>query len=273
MEEAKKKKEKKMKKLMFLAVVAAATVASAAVCVQGKDECGEVVLGAGTAHKVAISLKTTQLKSKVLRNKAECTESCTYWREPKTVKIDGLLWECLDDCSGCIPFGQNFAFWTKYGPIPCDEFAIGVGLIGKPDKNGRSKKAEGYGAMNGDLFGELAWAGFGSMAESTKTVDCVEDCSSYLKSLSGNIAGKLVAPEYQEVCDEGCDPVEYLGCCDDMQLVYTAAYGTIKIAFDKTTAKKVAYAGPDAPITAFCKVPAAVAPFIEEYVGEVTIED
>ena len=56
-----------MKKLMFLGAVAAATVASANVCVtqKVKDECGNVewVEGAGTAHKVATTLKTTALKS------------------------------------------------------------------------------------------------------------------------------------------------------------------------------------------------------------------
>lgn len=265
-----------MKKLMFLAVVASATVASAVTCVtttiKEKDPCtGEVtketVTGAGTAHKVAITLKTTGVKATVKKNKKECSEACTYYRVQATKKINGLLWEQFDDCEGCVPFGANSAFWTSDAAIDA-EFAIGIGRIGK---SVNSKTIEAYGTLSGDDFGTLAWAGFGSMAGKITKVQCEEDaCVEYVKSISGGIAGQLIAPEYDNECID-CDPIEYVGCCDDLALVNTAAYGTIKITYDTATAKKVAIAEDADDIASFVKLPAAVAEDIT--VNEVVIEE
>jgi hypothetical protein len=145
---------------------------------------------------------------------------------------------------------------------------MGVGLIGNA-KN--SKKIEAYGALNGDDFGALSWAGFGTMAASTKKNECEDDdCVMYVKSISGGIAGYLLPAEWTDECQD-CDLIEYEGCCDDMQLANTAAYGTIKISYDKATAKKVALAEDDQDIASFFKVPAAVAEDI--VVGEVVIEE
>ena len=230
-----------MKKLMFLGAVAAATVASANVCVtqKVKDECGNVewVEGAGTAHKVAITLKTTALKSTT--KKVQCEDDdCTYYRNQATKKINGLLWEQLDDCADCKLFGENAAFWTATEAIDA-EFAIGVGKIGKGIN---SKKIEAYGSLVGDDFGALAWAGFGTLTSKTTKQACEDDeCAAWVKSISGGIAGTLVAPEYNNVCTD-CDPIEYAGCCEDIQLSSTAAYGTIKISYDTAMAKKIAVA-------------------------------
>lgn len=266
-----------MKKLMIAAAVAAMIGGVQAVtCVTDKvcekDPCtGEKVCedieGAGIAHKVAISLKTTANKSKVKKVACEDGE-CTYWRQQATLKINGLLWEQLSDCYGCVPFGLNSAFWTKDAALDV-EFAMGVGLIGNA-KN--SKKIEAYGALNGDDFGALSWAGFGTMAASTKKNECEDDdCVMYVKSISGGIAGYLLPAEWTDECQD-CDLIEYEGCCDDdMQLANTAAYGTIKISYDKATAKKVALAEDDQDIASFFKVPAAVAEDI--VVGEVVIEE
>lgn len=265
-----------MKKLMIAAAVAAMIGGVQAVtCVTDKvcekDPCtGEKVCedieGAGIAHKVAISLKTTANKSKVKKVACEDGE-CTYWRQQATMKINGLLWEQLSDCYGCVPFGLNSAFWTKDAALDV-EFAMGVGLIGNA-KN--SKKIEAYGALNGDDFGALSWAGFGTMAASTKKNECEDDdCVMYVKSISGGIAGYLLPAEWTDECQD-CDLIEYEGCCDDMQLANTAAYGTIKISYDKATAKKVALAEDDQDIASFFKVPAAVAEDI--VVGEVVIEE
>ena len=259
-----------MKKLMFLAVAAAATAASAAVCV--KDQCGDEF--AGTAYKVAISLKTTGIQSKTIRVSQFDDPECAYWRQQKTIKVNGLIWAWLDDCScDWISDSYNYAFWTKDAAIDA-EFAIGVGMIGKPDKNGYTKKAEGYGAFNGDDFGELAWAGFGTIARTNKKVQCEDDeCAVYLKSLSGGIAGKLVPAAFEGVCGDACEEVEYTSCCDEAVLEYTAAYGTIKINYDATTAKKVALAGEDASIASFFKVPAAVAGDLDDLAGTITVEE
>lgn len=268
-----------MKKLMIAAAAAAMiSGAQAVTCVSGKetikDPCtGQKTkveyAGSATAHKVAISLKTTVAKSKNAKN--ECT-NCTFWREQKTVKVNGLLWELLSDnecLADCIPFGSNSAFWTDDGALDV-EFAMGVGLIGKGED---SKKAEAYGTLSGADFGDLSWAGFGSMT-GTKEGKCT-DCTMYLKSITGGIAGQLIAPD--TLC--GCDPVEYEGCCGDMQLVNTAAYGTIKISYDKSTAKKVVAAGQlglEDDITAFYKLPAAAVADYEDGTvtpGEVIIEE
>ena len=269
-----------MKKLMIAAAVAAMIGGAQAVtCVTTKvcekDECtGEKtcveVSGAGTAHKVVISLKTTQNKSKTKKNKALCEENCTYWREQTTKKINGLLWEQLQDCEGCVPFGINSAFWTKDQALDV-EFAIGVGLIGKDVKG---KKLEAFGALDGDEFGHLEWAGFGDMAGSAKVGNC-GDCVMYVKKISGGIAGWLVPADWDAgVCGDLCDPIEYDGCCDDMQFAdKTAAYGTIKITYDAATAKKVAVAEDDQDVASFVKLPASVADEIADVVNEVTIEE
>lgn len=269
-----------MKKLMFLAVVAAATVASAVTCVTTKGhwekgDCGEKewIDGdtyAGTAHKVTITLKTTDVKSTTKKNKSECSESCTYYRVQATKKINGLVWEQLEDCTGCVPMGSNSAFWTKDEAIDA-EFAIAVGRIGKSTT---SKTVEAYGTLSGEEFGDLAWAGFGSMTgKNAKEGACgdVTDCVEYVKSISGGIAGALIAPEYNNPCAE-CDPIEYAGCCEDMgELAGTAAYGTIKISYDNATAKKVAVAEDAEDVASFVKLPAAVAD--EIVVNEVQIEE
>lgn len=259
-----------MKKLMFLAGIAAATVASANVCVttKVKDECGNVeeITGAGTAHKVTITLKTTGVKP--VTKKVQCGDpECTYYRAQTTKKINGLLWEQLDDCTECQLFGSSSAFWTTTGAIDA-EFAIGVGKIGK---GVNSKQVEAYGTLAGDDFGSLAWAGFGSLTSKTTKHTCDDDeCSAWLKSISGGIAGTLVAPEYNNNCSE-CDPIEYAGCCEDIQLESTAAYGTIKISYDAATAKKVALAEDAEDIASFVKLPAAAAADI--VVNDVVIEE
>lgn len=264
-----------MKKLMIAAAAAAMIGGAQAVtCVSEKvcekDPCTgektcETIEGAGTAHKVTISLKTTVNKSK--STKTDCEEFCTYWRQQATKKINGLLWEQLDDCNGCVPFGINSAFWTNDEALDV-EFAIGAGIIGKGEN---SKKAEAYGTLAGDEFGALSWAAFGTWAASTKKNVCAEDdCVMYVKSLSGSIAGYLIPAEWTDECQD-CDLIEYVGCCDDMQLANTAAYGTIKISYDKATAKKVALAEDADDLASFYKVPAAVAEDI--VVGEVQIEE
>ena len=266
-----------MKKLMIAAALTAMIGSAQAVtCVTGKvcvkDECTgekicEEVTGAGTAHKVAISLKTTENKGKVTKIKSLCEESCVYWRQQTTKKINGLLWEQLDDCDGCVPFGINSTFWTSEEALDV-EFAMGVGLIGKGVD---SKKIEAYGSLSGDDFGALTWAGFGTMAASTKKNLCDDDdCVMYVKSISGGIAGTLIPADWDDVCQD-CDLIEYLGCCEDMQLEFTAAYGTIKITYDKATAKKVAVAIDPDDVPSFYKVPATVAEDL--VINEVEIEE
>lgn len=265
-----------MKKLMIAAAAAvmisgaqAVTCVSEKVCEKdpctGEKTCEDIV-AAGTAHKVTISLKTTVNKGKTTKKACEDAE-CTYWRQQGTKKINGLVWEQLTDCFGCVPFGSNCAFWTNDQALDV-EFAMGAGIIGK---GVNSKKAEAYGWLAGDDFGSLSWAAFGTWASSTKKNLCEDDdCVMYVKSLSGNIAGYLVPAEWTDECQD-CDLIAYEGCCDDMQLVNTAAYGTIKISYDTATAKKVALAEDDQDIASFYKVPAAVAEDI--VVGEVVIEE
>lgn len=259
-----------MKKLMFLAVVAAASVASAAICATQKGEC-EDTTGAGSAYKVQISLKTTGLKSKTQKVQCEDAE-CIYWRAQTTKKINGLLWKQADDCESCDWLNDEYqaAFWTKDAAVPA-EFAIGVGRIGP---GFTSKKVEAYGSLSGDEFGELAFGAFGTTYAAIQKVQCEDDaCVEFVKNLTGGIAGKLVAPEFVGKCDETCEPIEYTGCCDEQMLEYTAAYGTIKIAFDKSIAKKVAVAEDDTAVATFVKLPAAVAADIEDVIADVVLED
>ena len=257
-----------MKKLMFAAAsVMLVCGAQAVTCVSAKvkDPCGgsEVIEGAGSAHTVTITLKTTANKGKV--SKAACEdEACIYWREQTTKKINGLIWAQLEDCNGCVPFGDGYAFWTKDGALDV-EFAIGVGLIGKGTN---SNKIEAYGTLSGEDFGELTWAGFGSMSASiTKNLCDDDECVMYVQSITGGIAGKLLPQAWDDLCQE-CDLIEYDGCCGDLQLENTAAYGTIKISYDKSVAKKVALAVDEQDITALIKLPSAAALDFES--GEVS---
>lgn len=265
-----------MKKLMFLAVVAAATVASANVCVttviKEKDPCtGEVtkdeVTGAGTAHKVAITLKTTGIKSTT--KKVSCADpECTFWRVQATKKINGLIWEQLDDCADCVLLGTNSALWTNDGAIDA-EISIAMGKIGKGVK---STSIEAVGTIAGEEFGALTFAGFGTLTSKTTKQACSDDeCSAWVKSISGGIAGALIAPEYVNDCQD-CDAIVYEGCCEDIQLAdMTAAYGTFKITYDAATAKKVAVAEDDQDVASFAKLPKAVADDV--VVNEVAIEE
>ena len=88
--------------------------------------------------------------------------------------------------------------------------------------------------------------------------------------ISGGIAGALIPSDWDDVCVD-CDLIEYEGCCDDMQLENTAAYGTIKITYDTATAKKVAVAIDGDDPTEFYKIPAAVVDDV--VVNEVVIEE
>ena len=259
-----------MKKLM-IAAAAAAMIGGAQAMVCATSECGDA--GAGTAYKVAISLKTTESKSKSKVNKCSADE-CTAWRQQVTKKINGLLWEVLGDCTGCYVFSDSTlaAFWTNTGAVDA-EFAIGVGLIGNAYN---SKKIEAYGTLTGEDFGALSWGGFGTMAGSTYKASKCDECGTcvmYPKSITGGIAGWLVPTGFLGKCGDTCDDIEYEGCCDDLKLEYTAAYGTIKITYDRATAKKVAQAGDGAPITSFYKIPAAAAGDIDDVTHEVTIEE
>ena len=263
-----------MKKLM-IAAAAAAMIGGAQAVVCATSQCEDE--GAGTAYKVAISLKTTEVKSKSAKPDKCSSAECLYWRQQATKKINGLIWEGLDECTGCYIFGETAlsAFWTKNEVIDA-QFAIGYGLIGKKSD---SKSIEAYGGLYGDEFGSLAWAGFGSMASSVKgkTKCDAGDCLMYPKSISGGIAGMLIAPEWTGICDDTCDPIAYDGCCEDLQLECTAAYGTIKITYDASTAKKVALAQAnnqslDNP-AAFFKVPTALVADIVDVVYPVNIEE
>ena len=240
-------------------------------------ECGrEWVCGAegcGTAHKVAISLKTTAIKGKKQRSACTSCDECTSWRQQATKKINGLIWEQLADCEGCVPFGAYSTFWTDSKPLDV-EFAVGVGLIGQGTK---STKIEAYGTLAGADFGTLSWAGFGSLAGKNAVANpcssCNDSCVMYVKSITGGIAGALVPDTWTSNC-YSCDPIAYDGCCV-LELENTAAYGTIKISYDVALAKKVAVAANADDPTSFYKFPAAVlnSDEAEIVVNEVTIEE
>ena len=264
-----------MKKLMIAAALTAMIGSAQAVtCVKTtvKDPCtGEKIVleGAGTAHKVAISLKTTAIKNKNKRDKALCVDDCIYWRQQATKKINGLIWEQLPSCYECVPFGANSIFWTADKLLDV-EFAIGAGLIGNAAK---SKKIEAYGSLAGADFGALSWAGFGTIVSSVQGKDkstCYDgDCVGYVKSITGGIAGCLVPEDWDGgVCGDTCDEITYEGCCVDefKPLESTAAYGTIKITYDTATAKKVAVADEADDPGSFYKFPAAA--LIDQETGE-----
>jgi len=258
-----------MKKLMIAAAAAAMIGGTYAnTCV--KDDCGASV--AGTAHKVTISLKSLKLKNKTIKVDCEDPE-CKYWFEQGSTKICGLIWQYLDECTGCTASfeGQQASFWTDNASLPL-EFGIAVGYIGKPDKNNATKKVQAYGMMTGE-YGEMAWAGFGSLASKTTKIECEDDeCSMWVKSISGNIAGRIQKPEYVEICAP-CEEMTYDGCCD-LNCAFAAAYGTIKIAYDSGTAKKVALAGDGAEIGDFYKLPKGVkASEAADNTAEVIIEE
>lgn len=275
-----------MKKLMIAAAAAAMIVGvQAAECVKVtvKDPCDGTkvteVVGA-TAYKVAISLKTTDFKQKNL--KTDCGTDCYYWREQATKKIDGAIWAYLgcDGCEVCDVFNGDIdydsAFWTKKAPIDW-EFSIGLGRIGK-----KGTDVEAYGG-----FGNLAWAGFGKLNEKSKNGGAcgAGTCTANVKSITGGIAGMLDIDIYNpeladDPCDCGvaCDELVYEECCEIGTLAQTAAYGTIKISYDKSTAKKIAklgfaeeQGGDAVELKDFLKIPSAIADEVEA--GEVTIEE
>jgi len=275
-----------MKKLMIAAAFAAmigGAQAVTSVTTKGhweKTDCGKEWIcgteGCGTAHKVAITLKTTAAKN----TKMNTCGDCEIYRVQATKKINGLIWQQLgeDECGCVVLFGDTAAFWTKDEAFNAD-FSVGVSKIGK-SVNSKSIEAYGY-LVNEDEMINLTWAGFGTVtgkSKAGKENPCGDDveayCVEYVKSITGGIAGILPAPGAK--CADACVPVVYAACCEeddeysDME-DFTAAYGTIKITYDTATAKKVAVAEDPDDISTFFKVPATVVDEIEP--SEVVIEE
>ena len=237
-----------MKKLMIAAAAAAMIGgAYAGECVTqtikgDKDKCTGVrpvttYTAGATAYKFSATLKTSDFKTKTA--KAKCgVGACEFWKAQTTKKYAGLI---IDDstCGGCEIFpttGVGY-FWNI-----TDKEPVAAGLaftLGRLDKNG--KKAEAYGTWSdGDQdFGTIAFAGFGALnVKNSAKACCAENCSAYLKNVSGNAAGALVC-----AVPNACTEIAY-DCerCITTGKEFAAASGTWKLSYDASTAKKVAKA-------------------------------
>ena len=144
------------------------------------------------------------------------------------------------------------------GEILADMWAADPAAI---DKNG--DKCEGswtIGDMSDESDAFLAFAGFGTLYTAYTAIPCEDpevNCTSYLKSMSGNVAGWMPAPSYTTAGTPGSctfcgeyDPGEeetvdsatawdLCPCEEYADIGFTAVSGTWSIKYNATASKKL----------------------------------
>jgi len=263
-----------MKKLMFAAALAATGMTFADT-------------PAGQVYDVSLSIKSTKAAKATINNKTnpflgEDKEEVIY-RTQTTYTWKGLIWGCsceaidgvweeayegemidYSSIKGCILWdtkAKEAVYIGNGADINDPESAIDKGFgwdfINAIDKTG--KKVEGSWVMEqeGELCDEDATlfafrgAGFGTLY-----IQDLEDCGgNYIKSISGNFAGWMIAPDETAVVNptgctfcgyepgsSSCEPSaawDYCTCLDIADADRTAAYGTWKISYNSGLSKKL----------------------------------
>jgi len=222
-----------MKKLMMFA--AAMTIVGGAFAQCGDPEIPEV--NCALVYDVKASVKTTVGDSKagytVASNCGDSTNiaAATCFRKIGKKTLQGFLFTC--DCECDAIESADMYLWNKKEKV----FESGsmswdfINIIGKKQKDVEGSwkiTLDGTGSLGaGTIYG----AGFGKW-DSKKEI---------VKSLSGNFAGYLEAPE----CDDelSCDAAAAYVCTDLLtpdSSLDTAAFGTWSIKYSSSKSKKLA---------------------------------
>ena len=190
-----------MKKLMFAAVVTAGFVANASS--ESQDE------KASQVYEITMTAKTTVAKSGTVSTKKNpfvAQNGTIVYRNQGTQKWKGLLWGC--DCnsikgswqvvsesaksvSGCVIWNTK-----SYEILFLDDMKWRLlNAIGATGKNCEGCWTIGDSSDNSNAF--MAFSGFGTLVVNYSSDLCESqslNCTSYIKSMSGNMAGWMPAP-------------------------------------------------------------------------------
>ncbi|MBR3923424.1 MAG: hypothetical protein IKJ45_09925 [Kiritimatiellae bacterium] len=255
---------------------------------------------AAQVYDLTVTVKTTTAKKATLspkRNKFISDSESVIYRTQATQKWKGLIWGC--DCntlmgkwevvnekanfvSGCVIWKTS----KPYDVIFLDD--INWRLLNAIDKKG--DKCEGswtLGDMSEDAPTFLTFAGFGTLQVVYTAAPCEDpevNCTSYLKSMTGNVAGWMPAPTFTTPgSDPHCyvcgdyepgeeDTVEiatawdFCPCEEYADIDFTAVSGTWSLKYNAAASSKLMKEG--ATLVKTVKLPARV----EELVTEKTYE-
>ena len=227
---------------------------------------------AAQVYDVKITVKTTAAKSAKIssaKNPFIADSDTIVYRAQSSQTWIGIIWGCNCDAilgswkvinqsqgivAGCV-------IWDKKAPhtIIFDE-DIHWRLLNAIDKNGN--KVEGtwtIGDSSDSSNAFLSFAGFGALQLSTVKTDgdsSVADCMSYVKSISGNVAGWMPAPyvtiegkkgactfcNYEEDEEDSISYAaawDFCDCADFGDSDFTAVTGTWSIKYNSSLSKKL----------------------------------
>lgn len=276
-----------MNKLMMTTTVALGVMGSAL----AEDKAAQV-------YDLTVTVKTTAAKSGTLSPKKNPfvvdTEKVVY-RTQATQKWKGLVWGCdcnalsgkwqeIDETSGSV---AGCVIWNTKGNgiVYLDD--LNWRLLNAIDQKG--DKCEGaftIGNMDEDSTAFLTFAGFGTLAIKYSAAPCEDpelNCTSYLKTMTGNVAGWMPAPMLKSAgrpgdcifCGES-DPGEegseeaaiawdFCPCEEYADLDLTAIAGTWTMKYNASLSKKLKN---KADITEVYKFPASVDKQVDKKIDE-----
>ena len=275
-----------MKKLMFTVLVLAG-IASA----YAEEKAAQV-------YDITVTVKTTAAKRGKLTPKQNPfvfeTDNVVY-RAQSTQKWKGLVWGCdcgsiagkwqvIDETSGSV---SGCVLWGgKDDLLFLDD--MNWRLLNAIDKKG--DKCEGtwtIGELSEDSKAFLSFAGFGTLAIKYTSAPCEDpelNCTSYLKSMTGNVAGWMPAPAIttagtpgtcifcgeSEAGEEGTTDYatawDFCPCEEYADLETTAISGTWTMKYNAKLSQKLKNS---AKITNVYKFPAKIEMYVEQKIDEI----
>ena len=259
---------------------------------------------AAQVYDLTVSIKTTQAAKAKLSPKKNpfITDGTvqTVYRKQGTQKWTGVLWGC--ECEavmgqwGLINGGSTVAgaaIWNTKKPY--DVVLVGDiawHVLNAFDTTGA--KIEGawtIGESTDTSAAFLSFAGFGTLSLNTEKDEdknlTLENCGSYIKSISGNVSGWMPAPfvevtgraarcTFCGVVDEGTEDTyetaeawNYCPCIELDGNAVTAVSGTWTLKYNAKNSKTLKQ---KTSITEVYKFPSSILPYINEKIAEVTGE-
>lgn len=280
-----------MNRIMFAGLIGVGVVAGAYAATVERE---------AQVYDLQITVKTTVAKKGTLSpnsNKFIANSGAVIYRTQTTQKWKGHIWGC--DCNALVGKWQvvnedaNFAsgcvIWktTKpYDVIFLDD--INWRLLNAIDKKG--DKCEGswtVGDMSADAPTFLTFAGFGTLQVVYSAAPCEDpeiNCTSYLKSMTGNVAGWMPAPVYITpgtdphcyVCGDAepgeedtvdiAEAWDFCPCEEYADVGYTAVSGTWSLKYNATASKKLMKDG--ATLIKTVKLPSNVEKLVDDKIDE-----
>lgn len=255
-----------MKKSILIKALAASVCLSATLAVaEGEDKAAQV-------YDVKVTLKTTRATRdsvSALKNAFISESDTIVFRTQGSQTWNGVIWGCSCDAilgkwmvinqsqgivAGCVIWDTD-----KSHTIVFDE-NIHWRLLNAIDKDGT--KCEGAWTIgdssdNSNAF--LAFAGFGTLSLSTQKSDgnlVVADCLSFVRTISGNVAGWMPAPfvttegkkgictfcyseEDEQDVQDYATAWSFCSCAEFGDSGFTAVSGTWTIKYNASLSKKL----------------------------------